>query len=222
MHRPCSESLPPAFCWTRFGPEAGEPIEQILARKEAERTAGRGIFYWGIGNAVGPAMTALLADVGEPEVLFSPIASPPRRVDVAPCSTVQWLAGEDMAGECVDLPDSARVTSGWEPTRPNAARYALVCSCSEPIELADRGQLRFGRLRNISSGSPVGASQVTTRLRAYISGRAACQACLAVSPAPSCSCPTRALRTGQAHPAAALAARDLGALVPAQPSGTVR
>jgi hypothetical protein len=165
MHRSFPEPLPRAFCWTRFGPEAGEAIDQILARKEAERTAGGGIFYWGIGNAVGAAMTALLAECDEPELLFSPIAGSPRRVDVAPSSTVRWLAGDDLVGERVELPDSARVTSGWEPTRPNAARYALVCSSSKPIELADRGELRFDALRNLCSGAPVGASQVTAVVR---------------------------------------------------------
>jgi hypothetical protein len=29
------------FCWTRFGTEAGEPIEQILERKEDERLGER-------------------------------------------------------------------------------------------------------------------------------------------------------------------------------------
>ena len=50
------QELPTIFCWTRFGGEAGEPIEQILFRKEQERLANGGVFLWGIGNAVGPSI----------------------------------------------------------------------------------------------------------------------------------------------------------------------
>lgn len=165
MHLRRCEPLPWAFCWTRFGAEAGESIEQILVRKDAERFDGGGIFYWGIGNAVGPALAALVAEIPEPEVLFSPIKSPPRQVDVAPSSTVRWSAGQGLFGETFDLPQSACVTSRWEPARPNAARYALVCASGEPLVLADRGELRFGAMRNLSSGAPVGASQVTAVVR---------------------------------------------------------
>jgi hypothetical protein len=44
--------LPEAFVWTRFGTEAGQTIDRILARKEAERIANGGLFLWGIGNSV--------------------------------------------------------------------------------------------------------------------------------------------------------------------------
>src|SRR5690242_16124174 len=127
MHRRPLQPLPRAFCWTKFGPEAGESIDQILARKERERTATGGVFYWGIGNSVGPALTALLAATREPEVLFSPIRSAPRRQDLAPSYTVRWLAGEGLFGDLIDLPSSVCVTSGWAPGPRNVARYALVC-----------------------------------------------------------------------------------------------
>lgn len=165
MHERCSSQLPRAFCWTRFGTEAGEPIEQILARKERERIASGGIFYWGVGNALGPGLAALVSECPEPEVLFSPIAGSPRRSDVAPASVVRWLAGDGLFGDYINLPDGACVTSAWDPARPSAPRYALVCASTTPIELADLGELRFDALRNISSGSPVGASQVTAVVR---------------------------------------------------------
>lgn len=165
MHQTSSGSLPKAFCWTRFGPEAGEAIEAILARKEAERTAGGGIFYWGIGNAIGPGLAALLTETREPEVLFSPIKGTPRKIDMAPPSIARWLSGEGLFGEEIDLPMSVCVTSRWDPARPNAPRYALVCASSEPLRLSDQGELRFDTLRNLSSGAPVGPSQVTAVVR---------------------------------------------------------
>lgn len=165
MHTQEAATLPVAFCWTRFGAEAGEPFTEILARKDLEREAGEGIFYWGIGSSVGPALQALIAHMEEPEVLFSPIASPPRRVDVDPERVVRWRVGIGLAGESMDLPAHACVTSRWDSERPCAGRYALVCGSHDPLGLEDHGELRFGSLRNLRSGAPVGASQVTAVVR---------------------------------------------------------
>jgi len=161
MHPANSRAFPRAFCWTRFGPEAGEPFEQILDRKNAEREACGGVFYWGIGSAVGAALAALTAEIEQPEVLFSPIKGTPRRVDVAPAHVVKWSAGTGLSGDTVGMPDAACVTSRWDPARPDAARYALVCASDEPLRLRDRGELEFTKLTNLCSGSPIGPSQVT-------------------------------------------------------------
>ena len=154
-------SLPRRFCWTRFGTEAGETIEAILARKDAERRANGGIFFWGIGNSVAPAVTELVRRVGRPEVLFSPIKSRPRRVDIAPACVARWTSAEATSGEVFGLPENANVTSRWDPDRPAPTHYALVCSSTEPLEINNAGQLTFGALRNLRSGAPLGASQVT-------------------------------------------------------------
>lgn len=157
----CGDSLPRSFCWTRFGTEAGETIEAILARKEVERQANGGMFFWGIGNSVAAAVEELVRRVDEPEVLFSPIKSRPRRVDVAPGRVVRWASAEALSGGVFELPSQARVTSRWNPGRPAGARYALVCSSAEPLAVADAGRLSFAALRNLRSGTPLGASQVT-------------------------------------------------------------
>jgi hypothetical protein len=148
--------LPTFFCWTRFGTEAGEPIGSILHRKEMERLANDGIFYWGIGNSVAPAVAALIERVAAPEVLFSPIKSRPRAVDVAPASVVRWHEATTLAGDRIKLPDTIRVTS-----RPSRSHYALVCSVTDPLDAAHFGRLFFSELRNLVSGHPLGASQVT-------------------------------------------------------------
>jgi hypothetical protein len=44
------------FVWTKMGAESGEGLAQIVRRKEGERVAGRGIFWWGIGTSLGPAV----------------------------------------------------------------------------------------------------------------------------------------------------------------------
>ena len=45
-----------AFVWTKMGVESGEDLAKIIRRKESERIAGRGIFWWGIGNSLGAAV----------------------------------------------------------------------------------------------------------------------------------------------------------------------
>ena len=165
MHTPEPAPLPEAFCWTRFGPEAGESFSEILARKDAEREAGNGIFYWGIGSAVGRALGELISHVVEPEVLFSPITSAPRPADVSPAHVVRWTAGESLFGEPVVLPEHACVTSRWDRERPGTARYALVCLADGPLCLGTHGELSFGSLRNFCSGAAVGASQITAVVR---------------------------------------------------------
>ena len=166
MHSPVDrDALPDVFCWTRFGPEAGEAIDAIVARKEAERSGGGGTFYWGIGSAVGRSIEALVAEVRQPELLFSPIAGTPRQVDVNPGHVVRWSRGRTVSGESILLPRHARITSRWDPVRPHTARYALVCASDEPLQLGDHGCVNFGALRNFVSGAPLGASQVTAVVR---------------------------------------------------------
>jgi hypothetical protein len=169
MHNIIEGGLPAAFCWTRFGAEAGETFEEILARKDAERRAGGGVFYWGIGSAVGRSLRELVTRVDAPEVLFSPIASNPRACDVNPSHVVRWTEGRGLDGEPVLLPSHASVTSRWDPDRPEIGRFALVCRSDVPLRLCDHGELRFGALRNLLSGAPVGASQVTAVVRQELS-----------------------------------------------------
>lgn len=159
--RVVAPQLPRAFCWTRFGPEAGEKIQQIINRKEAERRATGGLLLWGVGNSVAPAMAELVRHVDAPEALFSPIRSRPRAVDVDPGCVVRWTEAEDLFGARFELPEQTRVTSRWTPTRQRASHYALVCYSDKPLGLTDHGSVSFGALRNLRSGTPLGASQVT-------------------------------------------------------------
>lgn len=162
--------LPTVFCWTRFGTEAGESIGAILERKELERQANDGVYFWGIGNSVAPGLVELLRRKGHPEVLFSPIKSRPRAFDVRPPAVVRWRGGVTLGGERIALPPTARVMSGHS----RAVHYALVCSSDNPLGIADLGRLRFDALRNLVSANPLGASQVTSvveRLAGHHSGR---------------------------------------------------
>jgi hypothetical protein len=153
--------LPPRFCWTRFGTEAGQRIQEILDRKERERRANGGLFLWGIGNSVRKGVRELVRNCDQPEVVFSPIKGSPRSVDVHPGAVLSWTAGETLEGEPYTLPAASLVLSGSKlPAR--RSHYALVCYSPTPIIFEGSAPtLPFGRLRNLCSGNPVGWSQVT-------------------------------------------------------------
>jgi hypothetical protein len=157
--------VPQCFVWTRFGTEAGQPIFEILRRKEKERSANDGIFYWGIGNAVGPSILELLSKSDEPEVLFSPIKSAPRRDDVAPESVVAWTAAAGLNGEPHRLPIWSLITSRFNIGRPR--HYALVCRSDFSLlgefeaSAPNLEKIAIGELTNLITGRPLGSSQVT-------------------------------------------------------------
>jgi len=154
--------LPVCFCWTRFGTEAGQTIEQILIRKEQERQANKGTFFWGIGNSVGPGIDALVRRCSNPEVLFSPIKGTPRFVDVAPESVVAWTLAETLSGEEYPLPRHSLITSRQNNSSSKRTHYALVCSSDSPLSLpVPTSELSFRNLRNVLSGKPLGVSQIT-------------------------------------------------------------
>jgi hypothetical protein len=122
--------LPLHFCWTRYGTEAGETIEQILARKEQERLANGGTFLWGIGNAISRlSMLELLRVEPQPEAVFSPIRNKPSKKDVNPSCVVMWTVGQTLNGCRYELPAGSVVTSHGQRTK----HYALVCSSQSPL-----------------------------------------------------------------------------------------
>jgi hypothetical protein len=154
--------LPKFFCWTRFGTEAGQSVEQIFARKEQERIANAGIFFWGIGNAIGPSILGLLRCTDSPEAVFSPIQSAPRREDAMPSSVVAWTQAQTLLGEEYRLPEQSLITSRFDIVRPRAKHYALVCYSENRIAVGlPSEQIQFAKLRNLLTSRPVGASQVT-------------------------------------------------------------
>ncbi|MBN9547000.1 MAG: hypothetical protein J0I19_16160 [Alphaproteobacteria bacterium] len=157
--------LPNVFCWTRFGTEAGEDISKIIARKELERRSTGGIFFWGIGNAVGPSMRVLIARRYAPVAVFSPISSAARAQDVSPRQVYQWRSGIGLDGSVFEIPKKCLVTSGGPDSGSLRRRYALVCSSDSPLSLSGVETFNLGALRNLVSDRKVGASQVTAVVR---------------------------------------------------------
>ncbi len=155
--------VPKHFCWTRFGTEAGENIGSIFARKEQERLATGGMFLWGIGNSVGPAIRDLIRLEERPMVLFSPMRSKPKAIDVAPASVAVWSEARGLDGQDWPIPEGVKVTSrqGSETGRTKRSHYALVCRSSSPLRAFDLASIRYEELVNLQSKNKLGASQVT-------------------------------------------------------------
>lgn len=155
--------LPNHFCWTRFGTESGEDIMSILARKEQERQATGGMFLWGVGSSVGPAMRDLVRIEQQPRVVFSPMRSKPKPIDCTPSGVLHWTSAQDLNGNEWPLPAGTRVTSRQrsEGGREKRAHYALVCRSSMPLVAREEHRLIYEALVNLQTKNKLGASQVT-------------------------------------------------------------
>lgn len=168
--------IPPVFIWTKVGAEAGQPMDQILRRKELERQAGHGMFCWGIGNALGvaPRRAREQSEDGSVEVLFTKMKSLPKIVDHSPTSVLMWLAYEDTSGVTKPLPHHVLTTSrGDGPSgKQKTHHYALMCHAVSPIAEKDLASFDSAQVANLVSSNPVGASQVTSVVR-YHERRAA-------------------------------------------------
>jgi len=161
------EQLPRNFCWTKMGAESGEQLELIVRRKEWERSLGKGLFFWGIGQSLGGNANLAMRTGETLKVLFSPMISKAKTIDSAPNETVVWSSFVDAYGEEHPLPEHILVTS--RATLPSGRRkefhYALVCR--SPHSLATPGQLSVdpSLICNFATNKPLGASQVTAIVR---------------------------------------------------------
>lgn len=156
--------IPPRFCWTRYGTESGENISSIFERKERERKANDGVFLWGIGNSVGPGIRRLVDLEKRPKLVFSPMLSRPKKIDVMPAQVVAWQRARALGGTEWTIPAGtlvwSRGTSGAGAIKHR--HYALVCRSKSPVwKKKTVGSLDAGTLVNLVSGSPLGTSQVT-------------------------------------------------------------
>jgi hypothetical protein len=154
-------------CWTRMQAEGGQILWDIIARKELERRAGRGLFFWGVGNAPGTTVSSLSRERRQVPVVFSIMKSKPKLVDLAPKRTFLWRRYVDALGRKRSLPPHVLITSRGDSVRGvKKAHYALVCWSDAALRLHHGEPFDPGAYRNAGgNGARVGASQVTALLR---------------------------------------------------------
>lgn len=148
-------------CWTRMQSEAGEGLACILRRKDLERRAGNGLFFWGVGNAPSRAIPALAKSAAAIDVIFSVMKSRPKPTDVAPAAVVAWRSYVDADGAVRPIPLNVLVTSR---ATKRTCHYALMCRSDQPLGVDDEGPFDPAAFRNYGAGRGVGASQVTALL----------------------------------------------------------
>lgn len=154
------------LCWSRIQAEAGQSIEQIIERKERERIAGDGIFYWGVGNPPAMAIRDLASVGSEVSVVFSLMKTRPRESDLFPDRVAIWRRYVDTHGMARMLPEHVLVTSKMRASAaPRNVHYALVCRSDAPLRLQRGVLFNHHAYRNVSvRRARVAPSQVTALL----------------------------------------------------------
>lgn len=154
-------------CWSRMQSEAGQSLAAIIERKECERLAGKGLFFWGVGNAPASSTSSLARMRAPVSVVFSIMKGKPKQIDVSPSRTLVWRKYIDLEGVERDLPQHVLITSRGETKSASKKRhYALMCFRERPLEIQHGRFFDASAYRNVSSaGGPVGSSQVTALLR---------------------------------------------------------
>ena len=154
------------LCWSRMQAEAGQKLEDIIARKECERRAGDGLFLWGVGNAPPLVINELVCMDKKIPVVFSIMKSKAKAIDVAPERVVIWRRYFDSNGFQQPLPEHALVISRSDrETDAKKFHYALMCYSDTPLQLKYGTPFDHHAYRNASKrGGPIAPSQVTALL----------------------------------------------------------
>ena len=154
--------LPEVFCWTKMGAEAGQPLDVIISRKEAERELGDGVFFWGIGTPLGQRIWRFIDSVPRPFVLFSPMKAKSKQIDSSPANVFVWTAYLDRNGIKHAIPKHVFVSSrGLSNGTEKDQHYALVCRKDSSLRGQDWPSVDWSKLKNYERDSKLGFSQVT-------------------------------------------------------------
>ena len=177
-----NKGIPSKFVWTRMNTNAGEPLENIVRRKNLERKAGEGewadTFWWGVGESKGPAIFFHLADC-EPEILFSRALDDVGSRDEERFIYTTWRVYDprkrDYGGKSRPVPDNIIVQSGpkKDQSGPKDKYFALVCRSPRPLNLSEGEVLDLSRMRNLNrdekkKGKTLKESQQPTAVVEYL------------------------------------------------------
>lgn len=155
------------FVWSKMQAEGGQNLAAILDIKNAEREAGTGLFWWGIGNSLGPVVREIaIKEGGTLPILFSMMRTAPQKRDSNPEQVCTWKSWLDSAGVVHNIPNHILTCSRGHETKKS--HYALVCHSSKPIALSS--QLFDPRRCLTHLGKIPGGSQVTALLQGELDG----------------------------------------------------
>jgi hypothetical protein len=165
-------SLAP-FVWCEIGPGASEPLKHTIVRKEAERIAGAGEFWWGLSSSLGIGVEVMAErNGGTLAVLFSKS----KNTETKQISEVRiWNAWRsvlhpDQQGR---IPGHIIVTSGRDPKK-RQTRYALICHSPVKLALGNVGFCDLAQCRRVKGRDQVAVlrgAQLFTKQEPLISPR---------------------------------------------------
>jgi hypothetical protein len=144
-------TIPSTFIWTKIGRDSDQAVEAILRRKELERRAGSGEFWWGIGE--WPALSSVRKAwrVGTRDVLATKPLTPGKKGTANPILT--WAYYDDGC-QIGRIPLHVVVTS-----REQESYYALVCNAGTDLTRSDsQDELRASNYKHLTSGKRVSPS----------------------------------------------------------------
>ena len=130
------------FVCSVVGGDAGEDLQHIVVRKEAERRAGNGEFWWGLSASLGPRVEAKAQqNQGTLPALFSKS----KAANPISNSVRVWNNWRGVLSPKIHhgrIPNHVIVTSGYDPnskTNRSDNHYALVCHSNGQLALGSHG-----------------------------------------------------------------------------------
>src|SRR5690348_1574758 len=124
--RQTSTAMTPFVC-SVIGQDANEPLQHIIIRKDAERVAGSGEFWWGLSAPLGSDVEAQAQRNGGtlPALFSKSNAAPNAGGQVGIWQEWQSVFDPSQSGR---IPSHIVITSDYNPNpKKKRAHYALVC-----------------------------------------------------------------------------------------------
>jgi len=155
------------LCWSKMHAESGEDLCRIISRKERERQAGNGLFFWGVGNAPAVLVQPLARLGARIPVVFSLMKGKPKSLDLSPQTLLVWRSYFDLHGIERPLPPNVLVTSRAATASNDKRRhFALICFSRHELHFTRGVPFDPSAYRNAGgTGAAVGPSQVTALVR---------------------------------------------------------
>jgi hypothetical protein len=144
------------FVWSVVGKDANETLEHIDVRKEAERNAGAGEFWWGLGSSLGQYVEAIARQHKRTlPALFSKSKSAKKQASNRIRIWNEWrsVLHPRQRGR---IPNHVVVTSGHGAKRQSDVRFALICHSNVKLALGSAGFCDLAQCRTLRSGEQVG------------------------------------------------------------------
>jgi len=155
------------LCWSKMQAESGQELSAIIERKERERVAGGGLFFWGVGNAPSRAIRSLARLDSPVPVVFSTMKSKPKRIDAHPADVLVWRKYFDLHDVERELPPHVLITSrAHSGVKAKTRHFALMCFSHQPLAMRRGIPFDPAAYRNAGAmGAALGASQVTALIK---------------------------------------------------------